>query len=76
MIAVMIGVPWRDADGRQAVDRPEVRVDPLPPPRLPFEGSWDVLGAMESRMGGVHKNIQIDGAAKLKLASKATPHER
>ena len=32
----VIGVPWRMTDGRWTVDRPEVRVDPIPiPPLLP-----------------------------------------
>ena len=35
----VIGVPWRMTDGRWAVDRPEVRVDPIPIPPLPFEGT-------------------------------------
>ena len=38
MIAGVIGVPWRLADGRWTVDRPEVRVDPVPPPQVPFGG--------------------------------------
>ena len=33
----VIGVPWRMTDGRWTVDRPEVRVDPIPIPPLPFE---------------------------------------
>ena len=35
----MIGVPWRMTDGRWTVDRPEVRVDPIPIPPLPVEGA-------------------------------------
>ena len=35
----MIGVPWRMADGKWTVDRPEVRVDPIPIPPLPLEGA-------------------------------------
>ena len=35
----VIGVPWRMTDGRWTVDRPEVRVDPIPIPPLPFEGA-------------------------------------
>ena len=31
-----IGVPWRMTDGKWTVDRPEVRVDPIPIPPLPF----------------------------------------
>ena len=34
-----IGVPWRMTDGRWTVDRPEVRVDPIPILPLPFEGA-------------------------------------
>ena len=33
----VIGVPWRMTDGRWTVDRPEVRVDPIPILPLPFE---------------------------------------
>ena len=33
------GVPWRMTDGKWTVDRPEVRVDPIPIPPLPFEGA-------------------------------------
>ena len=33
------GVPWRLADGRWTVDRPEVRVDAIPIPPLPFAGA-------------------------------------
>ena len=33
----VIGVVW--TDGKWAVDRPEVRVDPIPIPPLPFEGA-------------------------------------
>ena len=33
------GVPWRKTGGRWTVDRPEVRVDPIPIPPLPFEGA-------------------------------------
>ena len=33
----VIGVPWRMTDGKWTVDRPEVRVDPIPIPPLPFE---------------------------------------
>ena len=32
----VIGVPWRMTDGRWTVDRPEVRVDPIPIPPLPL----------------------------------------
>ena len=35
----VIGVPWRMTDGKWTVDRPEVRVDPIPIPPLPFEGA-------------------------------------
>ena len=35
----VIGVPWRMTDGRWTLDRPEVRVDPIPIPPLPFEGA-------------------------------------
>ena len=35
----VIGVPWRMTDGTWTVDRPEVRVDPIPIPPLPFEGA-------------------------------------
>ena len=35
----VIGVPWRMTDGKWTVDRPEVRVYPIPFPPLPFEGS-------------------------------------
>ena len=35
----VIGVPWRMTDGRWTVDRPEVRVYPIPIPPLPFEGA-------------------------------------
>ena len=35
----VIGVPWRKTDGRWTVDRPQVRVDPIPIPPLPFEGA-------------------------------------
>ena len=34
----VIGVPWRMTDGRWTADRPEVQVDPIPIPPLPFEG--------------------------------------
>ena len=35
----VIGVPWRMTDGRWTVDTPEVRVDPIPIPPLPFDGA-------------------------------------
>ena len=35
----MIGAPWRMTDGKWKADRPEVRVDPIPIPPLPFEGA-------------------------------------
>ena len=35
----VIGVPWRMTDGRWTVDRPEVRVDRIPIPPLPFGGA-------------------------------------
>ena len=35
----LIGVPWRMTDGRWTVDMPEVRVDTIPIPPLPFEGA-------------------------------------
>ena len=35
----VILVPWRMTDGKWTVDRPEVRVDPIPIPPLPFEGA-------------------------------------
>ena len=35
----VIGVPWRMTDNRWTVDRPAVRVDPIPTPPLPFEGA-------------------------------------
>ena len=35
----VIGVPWRMTDGKWTVDRPEVRVDPIPIPPFPFEGA-------------------------------------
>ena len=35
----VIGVPWRMTDGKWTVDRPEVRVDPIPISPLPFEGA-------------------------------------
>ena len=35
----VIGVPWRMMDGRWTVDRPEVQVDPIPIPPLPFNGA-------------------------------------
>ena len=35
----VIGVPWRMADGRWTVDRPEIHVDPIPIPPVPFEGA-------------------------------------
>ena len=34
-----IGVPWRMTDGKWTVDKPEVQVDPIPIPPLPFEGA-------------------------------------
>ena len=39
VINSVIGVPWRMTDGKWTVDRPEVRVDPIPIPPLPFEGA-------------------------------------
>ena len=35
----VIGVPWRMTDEMWTVDRPEVRVDPIPILPLPFEGA-------------------------------------
>ena len=35
----LIGVPWRMTDGRWTVDMPEVRVNVIPIPQLPFEGA-------------------------------------
>ena len=35
----VIGVPWRMTDGKWTVDKPEVHVDPIPIPPLPFEGA-------------------------------------
>ena len=35
----VIGVLWRRTDGKWTVDRPEVRVDPIPIPPLPCEGA-------------------------------------
>ena len=35
----VIGVPLRMTDGRWTVDRPQVRVDPIQIPPLPFEGA-------------------------------------
>ena len=35
------GTPWRLADGQRIVDRPQVRVDAVPPPPMPFEGVRD-----------------------------------
>ena len=35
-INCVIGVPWRMTDGKWTVDRPEVRVDPIPIPPLPL----------------------------------------
>ena len=35
----VIGVPWRMTDGRWTVERPEVQVDPIPIPPLPFNGA-------------------------------------
>ena len=35
----VIGVPSRMTDAKWTVDRPEVRVDPIPIPPLPFEGA-------------------------------------
>ena len=35
----VIGVPWRMTDGKWTVDRPDVRVDPIPNPPLPSEGA-------------------------------------
>ena len=35
----VIAVPWRMTDGRRTVDRPEVRVDPIPIHPLPFAGA-------------------------------------
>ena len=35
----VIGVPWRMTDGKWTMDRPEVWVDPVPIPSLPFEGA-------------------------------------
>ena len=38
-IRSVIGVPWRITDGRWTVDTPEVGVDPIPIPLLPFDGA-------------------------------------
>ena len=35
----VIGVPWRLTNGNWTVDRPEIRVDPVPVPLLPFAGA-------------------------------------
>ena len=35
----VIGVPWRMTDGGWTVDRPELRVDTISKPPLPFEGA-------------------------------------
>ena len=35
----VIGVPWRMTDGRWSVDMPEVQVEVIPLPPLPFDGS-------------------------------------
>ena len=35
----VVGVPWRMTEGKWTVDRPEVRVDHIPIPPLPFEGA-------------------------------------
>ena len=35
----VIGVPWRMTDGRWSVDIPEVQVEVIPLPPLPFDGS-------------------------------------
>ena len=35
----VIGVPWRDADGKWTVDRPVTQIDPLLTPPVPFEGA-------------------------------------
>ena len=35
----VIGVPWRMPDGRWTVDRPEIQVDPIPMPPVPFDGA-------------------------------------
>ena len=35
----VIGELWRMTDGRWTVDRPDIRVDPIPIPPLPFEGA-------------------------------------
>ena len=38
-IKSVTGVLWRKTDGRWTVDRPEIRVDPIPISPLPFEGA-------------------------------------
>ena len=71
-------------DGRWTVDRPEVRVDPIPIPPLPFEGArvqreristsseprLDAQVAMQSRTTREHKHTQIDARSELKNASE------
>ena len=39
----VFGVPWRMTEGRWTGCRPEIRVDPIPIPPLPFEGSPFVI---------------------------------
>ena len=77
MIEAVTCVPWRLAVKRWTVDRLEARVNPVPPPQMPFEGArvqreritkQDV--GMSWRMGRDRKGILIDVAADLKPASK------
>ena len=35
----VIGVPWTIADGKWTTDSPATKLDPLPPPPVPFEGA-------------------------------------
>ena len=75
------GVPWRITDGRCTVDRPEVRVDPIPIPPLPFEGAriqreesaeprLDAQVATQSRTTKGHKTTQIASESESKNASE------
>ena len=69
----VIGVPWRMTDGKWTVDRPEVRVDPIPIPPLPFEGAR-IQRRESPRRTSMSSEPRSD--AKAAMQSKTTKERR
>ena len=70
----VIGEPWRIVDGKWTLDRPTIRIDPVPPPPVLFEGARVQRERIRADVEGFGTTAGCPGCKAIRPAKRAQAH--